>query len=189
MSVRGNDSGFTLIELLLTTVILGIIIIALGEATISIINNTDASNQTLVRSHDAQMAASYFANDVQSAYTIDTVDTACDLGGTSVVRLAWTQYAISGSPNSYQVADYVLQGGVFRRHFCQAATANPATMISDVAIASKVAGTPVVTTSSCTDRSNNTVLKTVVVTVTEQAVAKFPTYQFQVSGTRRGATC
>jgi prepilin-type N-terminal cleavage/methylation domain-containing protein len=59
-----RDAGFTLIELLISIVILGVIIVPLGNAVIGLIKNTDATSDRLALSHDAQISATYFARDV-----------------------------------------------------------------------------------------------------------------------------
>jgi prepilin-type N-terminal cleavage/methylation domain-containing protein len=61
-----DTSGFTLVELLITMVVLGIIVGPLAGAMIVYLRNTGAVAQRLGESHDAQIAAAYFAQDVQS---------------------------------------------------------------------------------------------------------------------------
>jgi prepilin-type N-terminal cleavage/methylation domain-containing protein len=59
-----RDAGFTLVELLISIVILGVIMVPLGNAVIGIIRNTDATSDRLALSHDAQISAAYFDRDV-----------------------------------------------------------------------------------------------------------------------------
>jgi len=66
MQLKRRDDGFTLIELLMSIAILGIIAFPLGNAVISYFHNTDATVARLGESHDAQIAAAYFAQDVES---------------------------------------------------------------------------------------------------------------------------
>jgi type II secretory pathway component PulJ len=56
----------TLIEVLVAIVLLGIIMVPLSNALIGYIRNSDAVSQRLATSHDIQLSASYFAQDVQS---------------------------------------------------------------------------------------------------------------------------
>jgi prepilin-type N-terminal cleavage/methylation domain-containing protein len=64
--VGRRDAGFTLVELLVAVVILGIIAVPIGNAAISLIRNTDMTNDRLALSHDAQISAAVFARDVAS---------------------------------------------------------------------------------------------------------------------------
>jgi prepilin-type N-terminal cleavage/methylation domain-containing protein len=66
MHLRRDDRGVTLIEVLVAIVILGIIIVPLGNALISFSRNTDDTTRRLSESHDVQIMAAYFAQDVQS---------------------------------------------------------------------------------------------------------------------------
>jgi prepilin-type N-terminal cleavage/methylation domain-containing protein len=63
---RHSDNGFTLIELLMTVVIIGVITIPLGNLVISYFLNTANTQARLGGSHDEQIAAAYFAQDVAS---------------------------------------------------------------------------------------------------------------------------
>jgi len=64
-SLRPRDQdGFTLIELLMSIAILGIIAVPLGDALIGFLHNNDATTARLSESHDAQIAAAYFSQDV-----------------------------------------------------------------------------------------------------------------------------
>jgi prepilin-type N-terminal cleavage/methylation domain-containing protein len=66
LRARGGDSGVTLIEVLVAVVLLSIIIVPLGNALISFFKNTNATTNRLAESHDEQIAAAYFGQDVQS---------------------------------------------------------------------------------------------------------------------------
>lgn len=62
--LRRTDDGFTLVELLIAIVILAVITVPLADAVIGVLHNQDETEDRLALSHDAQIAASYFAKDV-----------------------------------------------------------------------------------------------------------------------------
>ncbi|MER7002917.1 prepilin-type N-terminal cleavage/methylation domain-containing protein [Dactylosporangium sp. NPDC000555] len=66
MHVKRDERGLTLVEVLVAIVILGIIIVPLGNALLSFIRNTDDTTRRLSESHDVQIMATYFSQDVQS---------------------------------------------------------------------------------------------------------------------------
>ncbi len=61
-----GESGVTIIELLIALTILAVIIAPLAGAVIVYLRNTKATTDRMAESHDAQIAAAYFAHDVQS---------------------------------------------------------------------------------------------------------------------------
>jgi prepilin-type N-terminal cleavage/methylation domain-containing protein len=63
---RRDDRGVTLTEVMMAVIILAIILVPLGNALIAFFRNTNATNNRFIESDDAQLAAAYFAQDVQS---------------------------------------------------------------------------------------------------------------------------
>lgn len=61
-----RDDGFTLIELLIAVVILGVITVPLANVLIGIFQNQGRSADRQALSHDAQISATYFGQDVAS---------------------------------------------------------------------------------------------------------------------------
>ena len=190
-----DDSGFTLIELIVAIAILGVIVVALGTGLVSILDNSNATTQRLTESHDAQIAASYFPNDVQSADVSGTVtssDARCDQSGnTTVVRLAWTEYSVSGAISAYKLVVYSVEPSsgpgvapLLRRRFCQGSTyaSLNATPISDVVVSRTLAALSAATVctppSVCPGEPSNAI----VLSVIEQSG-----YTFSVAGIRRAA--
>ncbi|MDT5023867.1 MAG: hypothetical protein QOE61_293 [Micromonosporaceae bacterium] len=131
MRLRRDDRGVTLIELLVAIVILGIIIVPLGNALIGFSRNTDDTTRRLSESHDEQIMAAYFAQDVQSVgvrnwdagapyplkqsiaanVAYDSAPNPCGAVGTpvAVVRLLWDDpTTVSGPPNIVRVS-YVVE--------------------------------------------------------------------------------
>jgi len=102
MNRARDDRGLTLVELLVTIAILGIIAVPLSAGLITYFQHTDETNQRLSLSHDSQIAAAYFAQDVaglgmrdwtkpefplvQSVYTNAGGPYPCGSGDQQVVR-------------------------------------------------------------------------------------------------------
>jgi prepilin-type N-terminal cleavage/methylation domain-containing protein len=194
LKLKSDESGFTLVELLVAMAILGIIIPAIGAALISIIHNTNATNQRFAESHDAQITAAYFANDVQSVAVTGTVtpgsasyDTACDRAGdTSLIEFKWWQYDTTGSISSYNLVVYSTEPvsgslppvHLLRRRFCQGPNGVTPSLVTDVVAGHLVSGAtpPAVCTSRCAGQPANAVA----MSVTESSG-----YLFVVSGVGR----
>jgi prepilin-type N-terminal cleavage/methylation domain-containing protein len=149
------ERGVTLTETLVTIVVLGIIIGPLGNAVIEFIRLTDQTSVRLTESHDAQIVAAYFAQDVQSLGTRDwsaypygyrqsvelnVVATGglypCGTASTpdAAVRLAWDDpTAVTGTPQVVRVAYVVVTSGSDRQ-LHRLRCAGSASVVSDVTI-------------------------------------------------------
>ena len=156
---RGDDRGVTLTEMLVTVVILGVIMLPLGNALIGFIRNTDDTTRRLSESHDIQLAAAYFAQDVQSVgardwsafpyplrQSIEPNAAAagglypCGTPGTpvAVVRLAWDDpQSASASPEVVRVSYVVMTDGG-RRRLHRITCVGSATPVSDLVVAHNV---------------------------------------------------
>jgi hypothetical protein len=129
---HGDDAGMTLTETLITIIIMSVIILPLTNAAIDLIRVTDDTQKRLDESHDQQIPAAFFAQDVQSlgvhnwsAYPYP-LEQSVELNAPStsglypcgdatvpnaVVRLAWDDpTASSGNPQVDRVA-YVVEAG------------------------------------------------------------------------------
>jgi prepilin-type N-terminal cleavage/methylation domain-containing protein len=116
-----DEDGFTLIELLVTIVIMGVIIVPLGTAFNTFLQNTDTTIRRVGESHDAQVSAAYFAQDAASIGDRDSSDAliqSVEKGTTSqftacgpvvpVVGFAWEDYT-SPTASSQVRAVYVVR--------------------------------------------------------------------------------
>jgi prepilin-type N-terminal cleavage/methylation domain-containing protein len=154
-SLGAEDNGFTLVELLITIFVLGVIVAPLSAILIFHLRNSDATVARMNESHDAQLAASYFAQDVQAIgvrgdYTstaepsfVQSVETnvavaggmfPCGTAGTpdAVVRFAWDDFddAAVASRTQKRIA-YVVEGSELHRIECGGSAA----VVTDVTIA------------------------------------------------------
>ena len=118
-SLRDDDAGFTLIELLITIVILGVITLPLGNFVIEYFRYTADATGRVNESHDAQIAAAYFAQDVaslgtrnqstqvlgQSIWTGDATGAPYACGSaTPIVLFAGDRFTGPGSPTVIEIA-------------------------------------------------------------------------------------
>src|SRR5690348_13926632 len=70
-----DDRGFTLVELVLATFIIGIITLPLGNLVIEYFRTTTQTQGRLHESHDAQITAAFFSQDIASIGLRDSGDT------------------------------------------------------------------------------------------------------------------
>jgi hypothetical protein len=120
----------TLTELLITMLILIVIIGPLTGAMIVYLRNTQATSDRLSESHDAQIAAAYFRDDVQNTGLRDwvhppytgyvqsiTMDAPVNQGPygcgsdttTALIQFAWTEPAATIATQSERSATYVVR--------------------------------------------------------------------------------
>jgi prepilin-type N-terminal cleavage/methylation domain-containing protein len=130
VSGRGRDqAGFTLIELLMTISIMGVITVPLGNLVIEYFQNTTQTVARVAESHDAQLAAAYFAQDVastghrdnsdstnpsppalQSVWTASTSGEPYACGsGTNLVLFVWDEFGSSTAPATVIEVAYTTQ--------------------------------------------------------------------------------
>ena len=153
---RGPDGerGVTLVEVLIAVVILGLITVPLGNAIFGFIRLSDQTNQRLSESQDAQLAGSYFAQDVQGLGVRDWTaypypyrpSVEQDIAGTdgrykcggpeiAVVRLAWDDPdAVAGAPRVFR-ASYVVRVAGDQRQLHRILCVDSPAVVSDLVIA------------------------------------------------------
>jgi prepilin-type N-terminal cleavage/methylation domain-containing protein len=178
MTIRrsSDDGGFTLVELVITIVIMGIITIPLGNFTLAYFKNYTETQARLGDSHDVQIAAAYFSQDIagtglrsaptatpandpqQSVWTAPT-GTYCGSGsGTAVLLLKWDDWTVSGGSGSYtgsaavHSVAYVAQSGTLRRVYCASgsATTSATTVVHNLVYPDGANATPVTCSTNCT---------------------------------------
>ena len=204
---RPGDAGFTLVELLLVIAILGVITVPLGNVVIGMLRNHQATADRLALSHDAQIAAAYFAQDVATVgvrdYTVPPpanssppyrpsiqLDAGYDAGGTACgtaatpaakVRFLADDWDGAGTPPTVatDVVAYYLAGSELHRMKC----IGSATPVSDVVLAHYVdPATLAVTCSSTCDAAVVPQQVTLSFSVTTPTVGAYP---ITLNGQRR----
>jgi prepilin-type N-terminal cleavage/methylation domain-containing protein len=145
---RRNESGFTLIELLIATVVGGLILGAVGTAFIVTARGSQGVHERLMQSQDAQLIATNFTSDVQSAdpslvdpTTAVAPGTSTGCGGAAspgenLLRLQWTEMTAADQMTAYSVSYRInppasaSEPATVTRYYCSAsasATGTPAT--------------------------------------------------------------
>jgi prepilin-type N-terminal cleavage/methylation domain-containing protein len=89
MSGNRDDSGVTLVEVLVATTIIGLLGAVIAAAFAVGVRETRSSSKRLSESQAAQIAASFFPPDVQSAATIMLGGAACTGTTAPIARLQW----------------------------------------------------------------------------------------------------
>ena len=167
-----TEAGFTLIELLISVTLLGLIAIPLGNVMIGFLRNSNATTGRLAESHDAQITAAYFAQDVASLGTRDWTDTVTPYGylqsvelaappttglypcGTTwnaVIRLAWDDYPNGASAPPVQTrAAYVVETVGGRQQLHRITCSGNATPVTDAVLAHDLVSATAACATSCT---------------------------------------
>jgi prepilin-type N-terminal cleavage/methylation domain-containing protein len=171
--LRRDDSGFTLIEVIITTAIMAIITVPLANFLLQYFATYGDTETRLSDSHDTQIAAAYFSQDVADTGLRDATTfaptqsiwtpasgfpgTYCGRGlGTTMVLMRWDDWTVSGgtgvdTPDSVA---YIVENGTLVRAVCSGGTAvtTSTTIVHNLAYPDSGNTTPVTcpaTASAC----------------------------------------
>ena len=103
MSARQRDrdeGGFSLIELAVAISVLGLVMGGLVGVFVTLLELAPTTGSIFSESHDAQLAASYWVTDVESADNVSTGARACPTspaGSTPLVSFQWPSAGGAGS--------------------------------------------------------------------------------------------
>lgn len=204
-----TEAGFTLIELLLAVTILGLIAVPLGNVMIGFLHNSNATTGRLAESHDAQISAAYFAQDVASLGARDWADTVTPYGylqsveldapatfglypcGTglpnAVIRLAWDDYPNGASAPPVQTrAAYLVETVGGRQQLHRITCAGNATPVTDVILAHDLVSASAACATSCAGTGNALPRRiTLALTIADPQSLAGSSYSVTLTGDRR----
>jgi prepilin-type N-terminal cleavage/methylation domain-containing protein len=203
-----DESGFTLIELLITVVIVGVITLPLGNLVIGYFQNTAQTQARANVSHDEQIAATYFSQDVASVGmrnpdltakpsvwypSTSAAPIACGSGVTPFLAVAWDEYSSSGtrttSESVYGTRSHSDNGRVERQLLRLRCANGSATPVSTLVLAHNLVGTPTVACDGSSGAcSNSAPLPSVIImtiTLQDPELTSSATYAVALAGQRR----
>jgi prepilin-type N-terminal cleavage/methylation domain-containing protein len=206
----GRQAGFTLIELLISVSILGLIAFPLGNLMIGFLRNSNATVGRLAESHDAQISAAYFAQDVASLGARDWTDTttpyaylqsvelsAPATGGlypcgsaalpNAVIRLAWDDYTTgaSGAPVRTRAA-YVVETVGSQQQLHRITCTGNATPVTDVVLAHYLVSASAACATSCNGTGSSLPRQiTLTLTIADPDSGPGSSYSVTLTGDRR----
>lgn len=200
---RARDGGFTLIELLITIAIMGVLTLPLGNLVISYFENRVQVTARLSESHDAQIAAAYFAQDAasigvrngsnvlqQSVWAGPTSGApySCGSGGTPILLLAWDQFDNAGAKTTIEVAYRTdSTGAQLMRYSCPGPSATQAatTVMHDLVSATVGCPTDTLACANNPDVPTQLNLKLTIKDSTDSETDSSKYYTVTLSGQRR----
>jgi type II secretory pathway pseudopilin PulG len=143
-----REAGATLIELLVTVVISGILVGTLTIGIMSYMRAAGATSALMTETGELQIAASYFATDVQSAETLDVpptgvCNTAPPTSGTPMVDLRWRDWTSPTASTNVTVSYYYTSGtNELHRVACRNSTVDKTTLVKHIQPASATPASP-----------------------------------------------
>ena len=181
-----DEAGFTLVELLIVIVIEALIVGGLGSVFILVMNNSTSVKESLDRTEDARLAASYIISDARNSSgpetslsdTASCPDPSPPVSGTptAVVRFNWNSTSSVGATTA-NVVNYVLVSNVLLRRQCKGGS-----LVSDTAIATKITSVAV----ACAPTANCSGTPTsITATVAETPDSAGGAFNFSLTGVFR----
>jgi prepilin-type N-terminal cleavage/methylation domain-containing protein len=166
-----GDAGFTLIELVVTIVIMGIIFVPLADFFIQYLDTYNQTQQRLSDSHDLQIVAAYFSQDVANTglrnqtagqttfapqqsvwvWASPTATTACGTAvAGAVLKLAWDDEGIGSGAGTDTIDNvvYLVSAGTLQRESCSQLPSGAATFAPGATLVHNLSGVPSVTCST-----------------------------------------
>jgi len=207
--LKRSDAGFTLIELLLAVTIMGVITIPIGNLLLGYLHNSKATVARLTESHDAQISAAYFAQDVASLGARDWTDTVtpyayrqsvelnapaatglypCGSGlPNAVIRLAWDDYPSGAGASPVQTrAAYVVETVGSEQQLHRITCSGNATVVTDVVLAHDLVSATASCATSCTGAGSNLPHRiTLSLSISDPASDAGSPYSVTLTGDRR----
>ncbi|WP_427889874.1 PulJ/GspJ family protein [Kribbella sp. GL6] len=199
--MRRGEEGFTLVEMLVAVVIIGIVMLPLANVLIGFLRTDGLASARMDESHDAQIAAAYWAQDVASvgirqSYDVGTrtfplaqsvnVAFPCSLpaGSTTTVTLGWDELDANGNASAVRVA-YVTSGRSLIRLRCDAGS-----LTSTATLAHELDGVPTVACTgsggtSCTGAGSAVPQKITLTFNVKDPSGKGQSYALTLTGQRR----
>ena len=188
---RAVDAGVTLIELVIAIAVGSIIIGGITAALLAAVLNYTSSATRLAESHDAQLLASWFLPDAQSAgATVDTTGVtasgcsgAAVSGSSNVIAMTWSDYDGSATyAAAYRLEPNTDGTATLVRYFCTPAGSTPSRVVVGHSVASASASTTPQTitlrVTSCATAFGPPASATTTLTTTSSC------YSYALSGTR-----
>lgn len=168
---RERESGFTLIELVLVIAITGIITVPIANFVIAYFKNTTQTQARLSESHDVQIAAAYFSQDVanvgvrpdptstsfsQSVW-VNSAPAPCDASlGNALLLMKWSDPDPAQPVHSVA---YIVESGTLHRVYCASDTSTPAdiTVVHNLVYPDTGNTNPVTCSPSCSASAPTTI--------------------------------
>jgi len=173
------EAGFTLPELLIAVSIMGVVIAAIAGVFVVAMRTNESIGRRHNESHDAQILATYWANDVQSTWAIAGNAFPCGTLGAGQSIVA--NFALN---NSGEKVTYLKSGGSLLRRQCDQSTGTVGDDLTVVRLADPALAPSVTCDGATCDQGERP--NSVKISVTEEAgEASADAYKFELTGSRR----